>query len=91
MGDIQYVELDDLVPIVGGQAQWIYDLSRGICNENVSEKLAPKSASAIKTFKEIFSLEKILKQVCLVCSDLIEKIKEHMRDKNVYPCSLVLT
>lgn len=43
----------------------------GLCDEEVSEKVIPKSASGIKTFQAIHSLEKILKQVHLVALDII--------------------
>jgi len=92
MGDIQ--ELDaaaDLAPLVGlEKAQWIKNLSLGICTEEVNEKSIPKTASAIKTFKPIHSLEKTLKQVSLVCADLVFKIRENLREKDIYPTSLLV-
>ena len=50
----------------------------------------PKTAGAIKTFKEIFSFEKIQKQIQLVAIDLIFKIKEHLKDKDVFPKTLMV-
>ena len=52
------------------------------------EKKGPKSAGSIKTFKPIHSLEKILKQMHLVSIDLILKIKEHLKDFDVFPTSI---
>ncbi len=91
MGEIQTLDVThELMPIVGDKAQWVKDLSLGLCDEEVNEKVVPKSASAIKTFKSIYSLEKILKQVHLVALDIIEKIREHLTDKQVFPCSLLV-
>ena len=52
------------------------------------EKKGPRSAGSIKTFKQIYSLEKILKQMHLVAIDLIFKIKEHLEDFDVFPTSI---
>lgn len=72
MGDIQQLDVEhELVPLIGEKAQWVKDLSLGLCDEEVNEKAIPKSASGIKTFKPIYSLEKILKQVHLVALDVI--------------------
>lgn len=69
------------MPIIGYEkAQWVKDLSLGVCDEQVNEKTGPKSAGSIKTFKPIYSLEKILKQIHLVAIDLIFKIREHLKD-----------
>lgn len=62
----------------------------GVCGEQVNEKTGPKSAGSIKTFKPIYSLEKILKQMHLVSIDLIFKIKEHLTDFQVFPTSLLV-
>ena len=68
--------------IVGpNQAQWIKDLSCGICHEEVNEKTVPKSASSIKTFKECYQFPKVLSYLQLCCIDVINKIKEHLSDK----------
>ena len=69
------------MPIIGYEkAQWVKDLSVGVCDEEVLEKKGPRSAGSIKTFRSIYSLEKILKQIHLIAIDLILKIKEHMED-----------
>lgn len=60
----------------------------GVCSEEVMEKKGPKSAGSIKTFKPVHSLEKILKQMHLVAIDLILKIKEHMKDFQLFPTSI---
>lgn len=88
MGDIQPLEIDDLIPVVGGQAQWVKELAMGVCREEVAEKTIPKSASAIKTFREVKTFDKVLRQVSLCCTDLLEKIKEHLKEKEVFPISL---
>ena len=92
MGQIQTMDVEhELVPLIGYEkAQWVKDLSLGLCDEEVVEKQAPKTASAIKTFKEIYSFEKIVKQIHLVGIDLIMKIKEHLKEKNVFPQSLLM-
>ena len=63
MGDIQPLDVEnELVPIIGCEkARWVKEISLGICGEEVNEKQGPKSSGAIKTFKPINSLEKILK------------------------------
>ena len=72
---------NEIVPIIGYEkAQWVKDLSLGRCTEEVNEKTGPRSAGSIKTFRPIYSLEKILKQMHLVAIDLILKIKEHLKD-----------
>lgn len=79
------------MPIIGYEkAQWVKDLSMGVCGEEVTEKTGPKSAGSIKTFKPISSLEKILKQMHLVSIDLVLKIKEHLKDFEVFPLSLLV-
>ena len=90
MGDIQKLDVEhELVPLIGYEkAQWVKDLSMGVCGEQVNEKTGPKSAGSIKTFKPIYSLEKILKQMHLVSIDLIFKIKEHLTDFQVFPTSI---
>lgn len=88
MGDIQELEVDDLVPLVGAQAIWIKELSVGICKEEVAEKTVPRTASAIKTFRDIRTFEKVLRQISLCCIDLLGKIREHMREKQVFPVGL---
>lgn len=62
----------------------------GVCGEEVHEKKGPRSAGSIKTFKPITSLEKILKQMHLVAIDLIFKIKEHLKDYQVFPTSMLV-
>lgn len=47
----------------------------------------PKSASAIKTFKECTSLTRLLDALKLCVIDITNKIKEHLEDKQVYPLS----
>ena len=90
MGDIQPLDVEnDIVPLVGYEkAQWIKDLSLGVCGEQVMEKKGPKSAGAIKTFQPVYSLENILKQTHLIAIDLILKIKEHMKDFDLFPTSI---
>ena len=90
MGDIQPLDVEhELVPLIGYEkAQWVKDLSMGVCGEEVNEKTGPKTSGSIKTFRPIHTLEKILKQMHLVAIDLILKIKEHLKDFNVFPVSL---
>ena len=92
MGDIQKLDVEhELVPLIGYEkAQWVKDLSMGVCGEQVNEKTGPKSAGSIKTFKPIYSLEKILKQMHLVSIDLIFKNKEHLTDFQVFPTSILV-
>ena len=90
MGDIQPLDVQsDLMPIIGlEKAQWIKDLSIGICVEDVVVKQAPRSSGSVKTFRPVYKLEDILKQMHLVAIDLILKIKEHLKDFEVFPTSL---
>lgn len=69
------------MPLVGEKANWVKSVSLGLCDEEVCEKVIPRTASGIKTFKPIYSLEKILKMVHLVALDVTQKIKEHLEDK----------
>lgn len=81
MGEVQLLSVKDLQSIVGEQAQWIKDLSEGVCAEEVAEKTVPKSCSAIKTFKNCMTLESLLNYLQLCCIDVIQKVKEHMQYK----------
>ena len=91
MGDIQPLDVEhELIPLVGEKAQWVKNIAMGICEEEVNEKILPKSASAIKTFKEIHSFEMVQRQISLVCWDVISKIKEHIKDKGAYPTNLLV-
>ena len=90
MGDLQGLDAeDDLAPIIGHEnAIWVKGLSLGICDEMVSEKKIPKSAGAIKTFNAITSFEKIQKHIQLVSLDIIMKIKENLKEYNIFPQSV---
>ena len=90
MGDIQTLDVEnDLAPLIGIEnAQWVKGLSLGICDEMVTEKKIPKSAGAIKTFRQINSFEKIQKQIHLVTLDIITKVKEHLKEHDIFPTSL---
>ena len=56
----------------------------------VNEKKIPRSAGAIKTFKEITSFEKIQKQIQLVSLDIIMKVKENLKEHNIFPTSVLI-
>jgi len=47
MGDLQGVKVDEIAEVVGNDtANWIIKLANGICDEDVTEKAAPKTAGA---------------------------------------------
>jgi len=55
MGEIQDMSLQDLrqMGLSESTADWIKNLSHGICHEEVKERNAPTTANAVKTFKKL--------------------------------------
>ena len=40
-------------------AEWIKELSEGICHEEVKERNMPTTANAVKTFKKVTTFEQV--------------------------------
>jgi hypothetical protein len=55
LGDIQAVTHSDLkqMGFSPQTAEWLKDLSVGLCDEEVKERNAPTTANAVKTFKRV--------------------------------------
>jgi len=60
------------------KAQWIKDLSRGICYEEVRERNLPVNLSACKTFNTINDFEALKKHINLCVLDLATKVTENL-------------
>jgi hypothetical protein len=55
MGEVQDMTLKELrqMGLSESTAEWIKNLSMGICHEEVKERSAPTTANAVKTFKKL--------------------------------------
>ena len=40
-------------------AEWLKDLSVGLCDEDVKERSAPTTANAVKTFKRVQTFDQV--------------------------------
>lgn len=40
-------------------AEWLKDLSVGLCDEDVKERNAPTTANAVKTFKRVQTFDQV--------------------------------
>ena len=41
-------------------AEWLKDLSLGICKEEVKERSLPTTANAVKTFKKLHTFDQVI-------------------------------
>eukprot|EP00347_Sterkiella_histriomuscorum_P022605 403337853 len=88
MGQIQETSIEDLQLIVSqSTAQWIKDLSDGICYEEVKERNLPTTANAVKTFKKVYNFSDLEKLIGLVVLDLSIKVQEALDNLNIFPVS----
>lgn len=64
MGDVQSLSVDDLSKHLSkSTAQWLKDLSVGICHEEVKDRLKPTSLGAVKTFNKAYKFEDVSHKV----------------------------
>jgi hypothetical protein len=62
MGEVQDMTLQELrqMGLSESTAEWIKNLSMGICHEQVKERSAPTTANAVKTFKKLATYAQVL-------------------------------
>lgn len=79
MGEIQEMTVQMLkqMGLSESSAEWVKNLSHGVCHEGVKERNLPTTANAVKTFKKVQTFEQLETMITLVCYDLITKIKEY--------------
>ena len=86
LGDIQPLDAkSDLEPLFKGKAQWVKNISLGICDEPVNIRAAASSASAEKTFKPIYQFESLKIHITLTCWDIISKVDGHLQGHDLFP------
>lgn len=64
-------EIMDLAEVDDGKADWIKNLSLGICTEAVAEKPMPNTATGYKTFTKVTTFEELQKFIRLCYMDVI--------------------
>ena len=52
------------------KAEWIKNISMGICTEEVAEKTLPQNAAGIKTFRVVKTFEELEKFIRLCIMDV---------------------
>lgn len=89
MGDLWLLEISQIKSYLPDKfrdkAQWIKDMSRGICYEEVKERSQPVNLSACKTFNTIDKFEDLKHHIALCVLDLSTKITENLDQFKVYP------
>ncbi|KAI8909769.1 hypothetical protein EDD86DRAFT_190715 [Gorgonomyces haynaldii] len=51
-GQMHQISFKDLQAAVGQEAQWVFDIVRGICNDSVVSQQPPKTLSSFKNFSQ---------------------------------------
>ena len=67
------------------KAEWIKNISLGICTEEVGEKGMPSTAAGIKTFSTVHSYEQLEKHIRLCIMDVNVKMSGYMEDQKIFP------
>ncbi|TNV81729.1 hypothetical protein FGO68_gene10056 [Halteria grandinella] len=87
MGKIQQmtVQMLNQMGLSESSADWLKNLSHGVCHESVKERNLPTTANAVKNFKKVHTLEQLENMITLVCYDIITKIKEYQEEFMIFP------
>jgi hypothetical protein len=64
-------EIMELAEVDDGKAEWIKNLSLGICTEAVAEKPLPNTATGYKTFNKVGTFEELQKFIRLCYMDVV--------------------
>lgn len=84
-------ELSEMAELDYAKAEWIRNLSFGICVEPMMVKSMPNCASGIKTFKPAKTFEELEKFIRLCVMDVNQKVDEFIDEQNIFPTQFIVS
>jgi hypothetical protein len=60
--------------VSGSTAEWLKELSEGICYEEVKDRMIPTTSGAVKTFKRVHTFEDVIINACKLLFVLVGEI-----------------
>eukprot|EP00924_Labyrinthula_sp_SR-Ha-C_P002802 augustus_masked-scaffold_13-processed-gene-7.55-mRNA-1 protein AED:0.06 eAED:0.06 QI:0/-1/0/1/-1/1/1/0/494 len=94
VGQISKFSLQELEEKLGEGQEWLYNTCRGICSEEVENRMCPKSVSSGKTFRgptALKSLSEVYDYIGNLAMELSERIEEVKRNFRKRPTLLTVS